>query len=82
MKRMKKAMLLPIRGLAYHWKFLRLFYWSEKELFELRTVCCMPIQYYRWLYRVCLWLIGFSQLRKLANKAIHTIPLQVRFALS
>ena len=82
MKRIKKAVLLPIRWMAYQWKLLRLYYWAETELNEMRSVCVMPSLYYCWLYRSCLWLIEFNKFKRLANRAIHTIPYQVRFELA
>lgn len=82
MKRMKKAMLLPVRSIALCGKHQRLYYWAENELFELRAVSVMPGWYYRWLYHACLWLVAFNNFRRLADRVIHTIPYQVRFELA
>jgi hypothetical protein len=82
MKRLKKAALLHIRKMAYQWKRLRLYYWADMQLDELRTVCVMPKWYYRRLYHACLWLVTFRKLQPMANRAIHTIPLHVRFELA
>jgi hypothetical protein len=79
MKRLKKAILLPIRYLAYRWNKLHLYYWSDAELFELRTVNVMPPIYYRWLYKLSMILVGSKRFRQLADRAIHTIPYNVRF---
>jgi hypothetical protein len=78
MKRMKKALLLPLRSMAYNWKRLRLFYWADIRLYELRTVCVMPRCYYCWLYQASMSLIKAGKLVGLANRMIHTIPYHVR----
>jgi hypothetical protein len=82
MKRMKKAMLLPVRRISHRWKWTRPYYWAEKNLYELRAVCVMPSWYYRWLYNTCLWLVTFNNCRRLADRAMHTIPYQVRFEMA
>lgn len=82
MKRMKKAILLPIRRFAYRWKRRRLYYWANRKLFELRSVCVMPRCYYHWLYPTCLRIVEFKQFRRLTDWAIHTIPYHVRFTLA
>ena len=82
MKRLKKAVLLPVRNLAYRRKYLRLFYWSERKLLDLQAVCVMPQWYYRGLYHTCLWLVAFNPFRRLADRAIHTIPYHVRFQMA
>ncbi len=51
MKRLEKAMLLPVRRLAYRWNKLRLYYWADAKLFELRHVNVMPSLYYHVLYQ-------------------------------
>ena len=79
MKRLKKAILLPVRKIAYRWNRLRLYYWSNEKLYELRDVDVMPGFYYRWLYYVCMRMVKSSKFRQLANRAIHTIPYHVRF---
>lgn len=82
MKRVRKAILLLIRSMAYHLNRLRLYYWSDFKLYELRSVCVMPRLYYRWIYNACLWLVKFRKLRKLADRTIHTIPLNIRFEVA
>ncbi len=79
MKRLKKAMLLPVRDFAIRWNRLRLYYWADAKLFELSTVNVMPSFYYRLLYQLSMSLIKFKKLRRLADRAIHTIPYNVRF---
>lgn len=79
MRRIKKAILIPVRSMAYRWNRLRLYYWADKELFELRTVNVMPDFYYHWLYRISMRLIESNNFRRLANRAIHTIPYHIRF---
>lgn len=79
MKRLLKAILLPVRHLAYRWNRLRLYYWADNRLFELRAVNVMPLFYYRWLFNVSMRLTKSQRFRRLADRAIHTIPYHVRF---
>jgi hypothetical protein len=79
MKRLKKAILLPVRNMAYRLNRLHLYYWAEAELFELRTVNVMPPFYYRWLYKLSMRLVRSKKFSRLADRAIHTIPYHVRF---
>jgi hypothetical protein len=57
MKRLKKAILLPVRSLAYRWNRLKLYYWAEANLYELRTVNVMPSLYYQWLYQLSMSMV-------------------------
>ena len=82
MKRLKKAILLPVSKIAYRWSCLRLYYWADEELYQLRTVYVMPDFYYRRLYHACMWLAEFNRFRGLADRAIHTIPYHVRFKVA
>ncbi len=82
MKRLKKAILLPVRRFAYRWNRTRLYYWAEQELSELRAINVMPRLYYKALYHGCMRLNESSSFRRLADKAIHTIPYQVRFDMA
>jgi hypothetical protein len=79
MKRLKKAILLPIRSFAYRWNRMKLYYWAEQELFELRYVHVMPTFYYRWLFHFSMRIVHVDRFQRLADKAIHTIPYRVRF---
>ena len=79
MKRLIKAILLPVRHVAYRWNRLRLYYWADEKLFKLKTVTVMPEIYYRWLYRTSMRLAEKRNFRHLADRAIHTIPYHVRF---
>ncbi len=79
MKRIKKAVLLALRYTAYRWNRLRTYYWADNELHKLRSVYVMPNLYYRWLYQACLWLSERRKFRRLADRAMHTIPYHVRF---
>ena len=79
MKRLKKAILIPARNLAYRWNRLRLYYWAEQALLEFSTVSVMPDWYYRWLYGLSMRLAKIKKFRRLADKAIHTIPFRIRF---
>lgn len=82
MKRLKKAILLPVRFMAYRLNGLRLYYWSEQELYDLRTVYVMPELYYRGLFHVCMRMASTKTMRRLAHRAIHTIPYHVRFRVA
>jgi hypothetical protein len=82
MKRLTKAVLLPVRNMAYRWNRVRLFYWADRKLYALHAVRVMPFWYYQWLYHACLWLVKFQNFRCLAYQAIHTIPYQVRFQIA
>jgi len=82
MKALKKAILLPLRVTAYRLKLLRLYYWADHELSAMRAVYVMPGWYYRSLYRACLWIVRFQTFRRLADRAIHTIPYHVRFKMA
>lgn len=79
MKRLKKALLLPVRYMAYRWNRLHLYYWAEAALFELRAVSVMPSFYYRWLYKMSMSLVRSKKFQRLADRAIHTIPYNIRF---
>lgn len=82
MKRIKKALLLPVRKISYRWKLLRLYYWADAKVYELSTVNIMPYYYYQWLYKISMKLVDFSKTRWLANWAIHTIPYHIRFKVA
>jgi hypothetical protein len=82
MKRLKKAMLLPVRSLAYRWNRLKLYYLTEQALYELRNVHVMPNFYYRWLFRLSMRMVHIDRFRRFADKAIHTIPYHVRFEVA
>lgn len=79
MRRLKKSILLPVRSFAYRWNRLKLYYWAEQELFELRNVHVMSEIYYRWLFKVSMRIVQIDRFRRFANKVIHTIPYRVRF---
>jgi hypothetical protein len=81
-KRIQKALLLTLRRVACRSNCLPLYYWSDLKLYGLRTVCVMPGWYYRWLYHTCMRLADFNRFSRLADRAIHTIPLSVRFAVA
>jgi hypothetical protein len=82
MNRLAKASLLPVKRLSYRLRLTRLYYWSENRLYPLRNVAVMPQFYYRWLYRFCIWLVGFRSFRRLADKVMHTIPYRIRFEMA
>jgi hypothetical protein len=81
-KLLRKAILLQVRIFAHRWNRLKLYYWAEEELFELRNVHVMPTFYYRWLFHFSMRIANTDRLRRLADKAIHTIPYSVRFDLA
>lgn len=82
MKRMQKAILLPIRKMAFRWEILRLAYWADTRLYELRSVCVMPGFYYRWLYHTSMRMVEYNNFRKIADRVIHTIPYHIRFEVA
>lgn len=82
MRRMKKGMLLGLRFIAYHLGYHRLFYWTEKKLFELKSVNAMPDGYYCFLYRVGMRLVQEKKLLRIADWMIHRIPINVRCNLA
>jgi hypothetical protein len=82
MKRLKKAILLMIRNRAYRWKKTRLYYWADGELHGFQSVTVMPELYYRWLFIVSMRLVEFSRFQQMASRAIHTIPLHIRFRVA
>lgn len=79
MKRLQKAILVPVRNMAFRWNRLRLYFWADEKLFDLRTVNVMPDIYYRWIYRIGMRLVESGKFRRLADRVIHTIPYRVRF---
>jgi hypothetical protein len=82
MNRLKKIALLPVRRISIRMRLTRLYYWCEEGLYPLRAVVIMPRFYYRWLFRLCVWMVDFRKFRRLADKAIHTIPFTIRFDLA
>ena len=79
MKRLKKAILLLVSIFAYRRNRLKLYYWAEQELYGLRNVNLMPNLYYRWLFKISMRVVHIDRFRRFADKAIHTIPYDVRF---
>jgi hypothetical protein len=82
MKRIQKAILMPVRTLAHRWNRMRIYYWADEKLHDLRTVTVMPYAYYHWLYLVSMKMLDSNRCRRLANWAIHTIPYHIRFAVA
>lgn len=81
-KRLGKAILLPLRRLAFRCKFSKLYYWSEGKLDSLCSVYVLPFWYYRRLYHACMWLAAIRPFQRVADRAIHTIPYHVRFEMA
>lgn len=79
MKRLMKAYLLLVRKLSARFNSMKLYYWSEQELYALRRVNIMPDFYYRNLYQASMWSLRFRNCRRAANWVIHTIPFHIRF---
>ena len=82
MKRIDKAVLLLVRTIAYRGHYERAYYKAQMRLYELRMVHVMPLIYYKCLYRICIRLIESNKFQRLADRAIHTIPYDVRFNLA
>jgi hypothetical protein len=82
MKRVEKAILPTVRNLAHKLKNDRIYYWSDSRLREIGSVMVMPRFYYHGLYSLCLAMAEVNALQRLADKAIHTIPLRVRFEIA
>lgn len=82
MKRLKKIILLQIRYLSLHYNRLKLYYWADQKIHELRVVYLMPEFYYRYLFRVSMRLVQVNGFQLIADKVIHTIPYHVRFKMA
>lgn len=82
MKRLQKALPLPVRNLAYRRKYQRLSYWVDRRLHGLQPVCVMPQWYYRLLYVACMRLVAINHCKRFADRAIHTIPYHLRFQMA
>ena len=82
MKRVEKALLPIVRSVAHKLKNDRIYYWSDSRLRSIGSVMVMPRSYYHWLHTVCLKMAEFNALQRLADRMIHTIPLQVRFEVA
>lgn len=79
MKRIIKAIFLLLRFMVRFSKCLRLYYWCDFKLYELREIYVMPRYYYHWLYHICMRLVAFKKFRRIADRVIHTIPYFIRF---
>ena len=82
MKRLMKAQLLAVRTVAYRWNLLRLYYWAETKLYDLRSVYIIPDIVYEGIFRVSMRLVAHRHFRRVADKAIHLIPYHIRFQLA
>jgi hypothetical protein len=82
MKRLKRAVLVPVRTMAYRCNRLHVYYWADEELYAIRAVSVLPEWYYRWLYRVSMRLVESGKFRRFADRAIHTIPYHIRFKVA
>lgn len=82
MKRLKKFILLQIRAFAKRWNRNKLYYWAEWEIHTLADVTIMPSTYYKMLFGVSMKLVKYKMTRRLADRAIHTIPLNIRFSVA
>ncbi|GAB6906452.1 hypothetical protein DESC_580018 [Desulfosarcina cetonica] len=82
MKRLLKAVLLMVRYAAYRVRYLKLYYWTEKQLFGLKAINPMPDGYYCFMYRLCMRLVREKRLLKFADWLIHRIPYNVRCSLA
>lgn len=82
MKRIEKAILPTVRNIAYTLKQEKIYYWSDARLRDLGSVMVMPRVYYRWLHAVCLKMADSTSFHRLADRLIHTIPLNIRFEVA
>ena len=82
MQRISKIIVLIIRQVTYRLNHLRLYYWCERKLLEWNGISLMPRWYYRCLFNTCIWLVKFARFRKIADHAIHKIPLAIRFEMA
>ena len=82
MRRLEKSILLGIRFFARHIRYHKIFYWTEKRLFGLRTVNAMPDGYYCFLYRLGMKLVDEKKFLGVADWMIHRIPYNVRCKLA
>jgi len=82
MNRLRKSILLPARYFSYRFRWLKVYYWADKKLFALGNTLVLPVWYYVWLFHFSMKLLGYKALHKIADKAIHTIPYNIRFLAS
>ena len=82
MKRLLKATLLVMRSMALHIRYTKLYYWTEKRLFELKSINPMPDRVYCFIYRMCMTLLEEKRFIGLANWLMHRIPFNVRCHLA
>ena len=82
MKRIKKLVLLQVRSLSLRCNHMKLYYWTEIKLFKLRSITILPEFYYRFLFGMSMRLVRVNHFQTFANKAIHTIPLHIRFNIT
>jgi len=85
-KRIYRAELLIIAKLSYKWRFLKLFYWADRELFEqgriYGRIYVMPEWYYICIFKSCMRLLHFKCAHHIADVGIHSIPYHIRFKAS
>jgi hypothetical protein len=55
---------------------------NEESHSTIGPAAVMPSWYYHRIYHTCLWLADFSQLERIADRMIHTIPFNVRFKVA
>jgi len=82
MNKIKKAFLLPVRYFSYRFHWIKIYYWSDKNLFKLGNVLVMPLWYYICMFHFYMDLLKLKPFHKLADKGIHTIPYHIRFLAS
>ena len=80
--KIKKAIILPIREIAYRFGFMHIFYWADKNIFELGNIFIMPAWWYIGLFHVCMWALKFRYAHHAADVVIHHIPFSLRVRAS
>jgi hypothetical protein len=77
--RIKRLFYVTVRWVSLKANRLKIYYWADAQCYALRTVAIMPMIYYRFLFRICMWLASYDRWGRVANRGIHTIPYHIRF---
>ena len=80
--KIKKTIILPVRAIAYKFKFMHIFYWADKKIFDLGNIFIMPAWWYIGLFKLCMWLLRFKSAHHTADVCIHHVPMHIRFRAS
>ena len=79
--KIKKAGLLILRRISYP-HFTKLFYWSDRKLYDLGNLFIMPAWWYIGIFKSCMWLLKFKAAHHAAEVCIHHVPMHIRFRAS